>query len=286
MEVHIINYIGQAATSALLEEVSATPKPGLVDRENSGSHSDMDFFTFMTSSATLSPYFFKTAEIGYNWSGSVEELFLKLREVGIEAEKSMFKATNGVNTHKGLIFSLGILSAVAAYYYNRNNVFDINKILLLCGDMTRATLEKEFDVIKQGLARTKGEELYINHGIKGIRGEVQSGFRSVRKISLPAMQQLARQGISKNDNLLHTLFCLMENVEDTNILARHDFETLKYVQETARKILEKGSVFSKEGINYIRETDKEFIKRRISPGGCADLLAVTVMSYKIYEYLD
>lgn len=281
---HIIYYIGQVATSALLEEVSTTPKPGLVDRVNSGGHSDMDFFTFINSSSALSPYFFKMAQVGYDWEESLNDLFQKLREIGMEAEKAMFQATGGVNTHKGLVFSLGILSAAAAYYYKKNAVFDINAILLLCGEMTIHSLEKEFQGIKESSPQTKGEELYIKYGVKGIRGEVQGGFKNVREVALPIMIELRKQGKNKNDRLLQTLLYLMVAVEDTNVLARHDFETLRYVQETTAKALEKGGIFTKQGELFIQAMDKEFSQGRISPGGCADLLAVTVMSYKLSAY--
>src|SRR4051812_47765287 len=112
MAEHWIQTISQKALLSLLYEVSASPKPGLVDRYNQGAHKDMDFFTFMASSAALSNYFNDCVAEGVKYSGqNPQELFFSLRSLGVDAEKSMFEATDNVNTHKGLIFSLGIICA-------------------------------------------------------------------------------------------------------------------------------------------------------------------------------
>ncbi len=93
-----------AAVRALLYEVSATPKPGLVDRNNSGSHQDMDFFTFVDSSSALIPWFRDFFSIGWEHGDETgDRLFERLRFAGQNAEAKMFSATGGVNTHKGLI---------------------------------------------------------------------------------------------------------------------------------------------------------------------------------------
>jgi triphosphoribosyl-dephospho-CoA synthase CitG len=278
IKTQVTRYIGEGATKALLEEVSATPKPGLVDRKNSGAHDDMDFFTFMNSAAALSPYFLEMAQAGYDCTCSLDQLFLVLRKIGVEAEKAMFKATKGINTHKGLIFSLGILSGAAGYYHKEEGRFDVEDILRLCGKITSKTIEAEFEAIKAREPRTKGEALYIQYGVRGIRAEAMSGFQSVREISLPLMKKLLQEGKEKNDVYVQVLLQLMAKVEDTNILGRHDFDKLYHVQELARRALARGGIFSKQGKQYIEEMDEAFIKGRVSPGGCADLLAITIMS--------
>ena len=102
--------IGKMAADALRAEAAATPKPGLVDMENSGAHRDMDYPLFLTSCSALEPYFAECAEIGSRApEDDSRQALQSLREAGLEAEKAMFSATGGVNTHKGLIFSMGIL---------------------------------------------------------------------------------------------------------------------------------------------------------------------------------
>ena len=127
------NEAGALALESMLVEVSVTPKPGLVDRNNSGAHKDMDFFTFMKSAASLARSFEEFSEAGFesgikflkfnftnkNIKNSADEvlqnLFPVIRKIGIKAEKKMFKATNGINTHKGEIFSLGVFCACAGF---------------------------------------------------------------------------------------------------------------------------------------------------------------------------
>ena len=88
------------AVRALLYEVTTTPKPGLVDRRNSGSHTDMDSFTFMSSAASLYPYFEACTRAGRKTAdGPAPETFAALRPLGCEAEGEMLAATHGVNTH-------------------------------------------------------------------------------------------------------------------------------------------------------------------------------------------
>lgn len=83
-----------AAVRALLYEVSATPKPGLVDRNNSGSHRDMDFFTFVDSSSALIPWFRDFFSIGWEHGDETgDRLFERLRFAGQNAEAKMFSAT-------------------------------------------------------------------------------------------------------------------------------------------------------------------------------------------------
>ncbi|MFA9376624.1 MAG: triphosphoribosyl-dephospho-CoA synthase CitG [Lachnotalea sp.] len=277
----IINFIGQSATKSLLAEVSTTPKPGLVDRISNGAHNDMNYKTFIDSANAISPYFFKMAELGYDWEDSLPELFLAIRVVGIEAENAMYVATNHVNTHKGLIFSAGIISAAAAYVYRKFGVFDTKIIFKICTRMTFDIIENDFKKIDSKHPKTNGEKLYLKHRNKGIRGEVQSGFPTVENISLPALKYYRKLNCNKNLSHIQVLMLLIANVDDTNVLARHNKATLDFVKETAKSFLNKGGVFSENGIASIWNMDDMFIQKNISSGGCADLLAITIMIYDL-----
>ena len=153
----------------MLFEVSATPKPGLVDRNNSGAHKDMDFYTFVESSASLTHTFYQCALNGLKFKGkSLNELMDSIRPIGIEGEKRMFKATKGVNTHKGLIFSLGIISAAAAVEYKETQrlQMDVDKICDKVKDMTKGISDKELGGKTQKNILTYGERLFQRYGIK------------------------------------------------------------------------------------------------------------------------
>jgi len=273
--------IARRAQQALLYEVSASPKPGLVDRFGPGAHKDMDFFTFMASSAALGPYFQTCAFEGQEFSGDdPRRLFQSLRVVGARAETAMFEATGGVNTHKGLVFSLGIICAAAAGCMKKSNTgkADIEDICAMAAMMTEGLCNRELAGMKKEEGLTYGERLYRQYGFKGIRGEVESGFITVRRHALPALQKAKAQNtLSLNDCYLQTLLQLMAVNEDTNIAARFDAGKLQYVRQYAQKVLDAGGMFTRLGGEMLHEMDTKFTMENISPGGSADLLAVTIM---------
>ncbi|ARE89341.1 triphosphoribosyl-dephospho-CoA synthase CitG [Clostridium formicaceticum] len=284
----ICQYLSELAIKSMLYEVSATPKPGLVDRNNAGAHKDMDFFTFMASSAALSDTFYQCAKAGAGFEGkALTELMNSIRPIGIQGEKRMFQATQGINTHKGLIFSLGIIVAVAAVQYGETQSLKMNveKICDKVKEMTKGISDRELGNVSKASPSTYGEKLFQKYGVKGIRGEVESGFHTVRTHSLPILQELIKSGKSMNDTLVQVLLHLMTVTEDSNVLGRHDWEALEYVKASAKELLNMGGMFTEEGRQRLVETDREFIRKNISPGGSADLLAVTMMLYSLKKCL-
>jgi triphosphoribosyl-dephospho-CoA synthase len=277
----VCGMIGRCALESMLYEVSATPKPGLVDRANQGAHLDMDFFSFMASSAALAPYFVQCALKGAEFSeGNIQGLLQILRPIGMEAEKAMFRATGGINTHKGLVFSLGIVSAAAAYCWKEKapSKLNVEDICEKVSRMTRGLCSQELIFLEKTEGLTYGERIYKKYGSKGIRGEVEAGFPTVRTVSLPEFEKLySSKNHHINDILVQTLLHLLAVNEDTNVLARQDKETLDYVKNYAYKVLDIGGIFTDMGRAMVYEMDMEFIRKNISPGGSADLLAVTMM---------
>ncbi len=86
-------YFSALAAKSLLDEVHTTPKPGLVDCRNNGSHKDMDVPLFTKSANALKPYFEECFSIGKNTANlSPSETFPFLRNAGILAEKTMYNA--------------------------------------------------------------------------------------------------------------------------------------------------------------------------------------------------
>lgn len=272
------------AVRSLLYEVSATPKPGLVDRNNNGAHNDMDFFTFIDSSSVLGEAFYGCTMAGIKHQGNSETLLKTIRPIGIRGEERMFAITKDINTHKGLIFSLGIISAVIGYLYSRNpnRVWCANDICEQVRHMTKGLVERELTGKSFNKPSTYGEKLYVKYGVAGIRGEVASGFETVMSYGLPLLKELMESQIgSFNDRLVQVLLHLMVHTEDSNILGRHNLEMLQKVQTRSKRIIELGGIFSPEGIEAIKEFDQWCIEHWVSPGGSADLLAVTIMLYFI-----
>lgn len=268
--------VGQYLTQAILLEVSTHPKPGLVTRLSNGTHKDMSIFTFMMSSAVLSKAFNDLQDIGQAHRGTLVELFCKLRSYGVGAEAELLRVTKGVNTQRGILFAGGIVSAVSGYAMNMGLSRDA--LLPLIKEMAAGLVARELKNLDHA-AMTAGEKLYYKYGITGIRGEVENGFPSVVNYGLPALEDAFDKGATINDALVHALISLMTVVEDSNVIWRTDYDTLLEVQRIAKNILSLGSVFTEKGRMAIAETERYFLQRRISPGGSADLLSVTITLY-------
>ena len=264
------------ACQALLYEVGTTPKPGLVDRENSGSHRDMDIFTFFSSSSALWPYFETCARIGRETADDpAPETFRRIRPAGRQAEADMLAATGGVNTHKGAIFSLGILCA-AMGRLPRSFWRSSDRLLKECAAMAHGLVEQDFGGLTEENACTVGQKLYLRHGITGIRGQVEAGFPAVSQAGLPTLKKGLSAGLSLNDAGCAALLALMTAATDTNLIARRSLETQKQTVSRIRGLLE-GQPFP-DG-ETLRRLDREFTEDHLSPGGSADLLAICYLLY-------
>ncbi len=257
--------IGKLALRALIDEVETTPKPGLVDRENAGSHRDMDIHTFYRSAAALEPYFRECARLGMETAHRPpEETFPLLRAAGLEAEKTMFAATGGVNTHKGAIFTMGILCGAAGRLWSPTEKIGEAALFREVAAMTAPAMAQDF---QRGLGDTAGGRLYAQRGIRGIRGEAALGLPTVRETGLRAYRKYLAEGLSKNDAGVLALLHLIAGTEDTCLLHRGGQEGAAWAKARTAAMLEETSMAP------IRRLDQEFIQKNLSPGGSADLLA-------------
>ncbi|WP_138204852.1 triphosphoribosyl-dephospho-CoA synthase CitG [Haloimpatiens lingqiaonensis] len=275
--------VASLAVKAMLYEVSAFPKPGLVTPVSNGAHKDMNYFTFIDSTCALMETMIKFSEIGFSSKGE-KEIFKEARDIGKIGDKHMLQSTNGVNTHKGMIFLMG-LSCIAALktMYEKKNFDEIeNTIKRMTKGIVREDLEEAMDG-KDENSLTYGEFLYKNYGIKGIRGEVEKGIPIVFEHSLKIYEE--NNDLDTNDRLVHTLIGIMSCCEDTNVIHRHNIEVLKEVQNKAKYIMKIGGMQTKNGRKAVKDLNDEFISRNISPGGCADLLAVTVFFHNVKKLL-
>ena len=277
----ISKQIASKAYIALLEEVYTTPKPGLVDLYSCGAHTDMDVSTFEKSALALTPYFVSMAELGVSYYGNLEELFIKIREVGVSAEQAMYRATEGVNTHKGVIFSVGIFCAAAGRCireYGRITPNNLSKIQLL---MTKRILLNELQEIMKNKPQSHGELNIKRYDTLGARGEGIRGYPAVWKIALPILAEGRQKKRERNLVKLQALISLMEQVEDSNIISRKGLNTLKEVQKLSKDFLMRGGAYSVNALSELEKMDKQFVDMNISAGGCADLLAVSLFIEKL-----
>lgn len=264
----------QQAVRALLYEVTTTPKPGLVDRRNSGSHTDMDSFTFMSSAASLYPYFEACAKAGRaTMDRPAPETFAALRPLGCEAEGEMLDATHGINTHKGAIFSIGITCA-ALGRLDRSLWKDSARVLAEVSAMTKGLTAQDFAGVTAENAVTAGQKLYVQYGITGVRGQVEAGLPAVLEHGLPALEQGLAQGYDINRAGCGALLAILAHSTDTNIIARSSRERQLALVDELNALLAQ-TPYPDEAL--LAALDDHFIAEHLSPGGSADLLALTYL---------
>lgn len=260
--------LADLAVASLIEEVSLTPKPGLVDRIDQGSHHDLTYSMMVNSANSLHKTFYKMALIAY---GNRPSLYLreKIGEIGREGEAEMFRVTNGVNTHKGAIWSLGLLTAAASIHKGQSDEIEL---CFTAGEI--AQYEDRFIPIQL----TNGIKAVRKYGVHGAKAEAQLAFPHIRKYSLPAFKAALNQ-YNYETAKFYAFLALMANLDDTCLLHRGGIEGLNYAKKYAGEVLKTGELHALYLMN-----DK-FIERNLSPGGSADLLAATIYLYKVRQLM-
>ena len=264
--------LAHLACNALRQELDTTPKPGLVDQHDSGAHTDMDYALMQRSIAALRPYFVQIAQAGQQ--GNTDHATLS--RIGIEAERAMLKATGGVNTHRGALFSLGLAVAQG------------NKGLRACslseqsGERTKVQSNKASD-LQAGIIRlasqfpdtqgTHGSHAVSQYQAKGALAMAREGYEQLFNDWLPFLCELQQQG----DPYAHhkTLLRIMAQLDDTNVLHRCGAEVAQRVKAEAATLLADFSPDRLEAMN------RRYTAENISPGGAADMLALTIFIHAI-----
>lgn len=282
--------IASMAQRAVLYEVTATPKPGLVDRNDSGAHQDMDFYTFMDSSVSLYKGFFDCAMAGLSFDESdLSQLMDQIRRPGMACEAHMFRATKGINTHKGIIFSLGIACAATGYLKRpiiapvgskgKAQTLTMEKICKTVSQMTGHLVAKDFKDIaaKDVKTLTYGEKQYLHYGFTGIRGEVASGFATIQRETFKTLRTWKKKEVLKHNELsLELLLRLMQSAEDTNLINRGGIDGLVFAKRHAKAFVDAGGMTQEDAFEQLERLNLLFCDHRLSPGGSADLLSVAL----------
>jgi len=261
--------ISQLALKSMITEVSTMPSYGLVSPVTKGSHKDMDYYTFLESSFAIAPFIKEMVEAGYSYE-TPKNIFKAIRTIGIKCEETMFKVTKGINTHKGMIFLIGVVAtALGKALYEK---ISFNKVQIILKNMCENILD-DFKDLHKKKDLTHGEALYLKYGFAGIRGEIKKGLENIFQEIIPKHKDSNLKG---NDLYSETLLMLISKVEDSTIVHRQNIEKLREVQRRAYEILNLGGFNSEEGIKAAHDFEKQCIDENVSPGGSADLLALVI----------
>jgi len=276
--------ISGLAVRSLLMEAALAPKPGLVTPYDNGSHKDMDFETFARSALALSDCFAECAATGRTLSARPpEESLVVLKKNGIDGEKAMYEVTNGVNTHKGAIYLLGLLCAAAGRIAElQRGRFTPHELAKTAAAFVKGVVERELaNSPASKEPATAGERAYAAHGLTGARGEAERGY----PLTLSALDYLlARvEYMSFEIALTDTFFFIVSRNDDTNIYSRGGMDGLKMAKEYAGEVLLAGGANTSEGRERIRAAERAFVKKNLSPGGSADILSSCVFLMLLSE---
>lgn len=259
--------LADLAVDALIDEADLSPKPALVDRRGNGAHTDLHLGLMHASALALWPAFKEMAEAALH----IGEVGLPLREaigrIGREGEQAMLATTNGVNTHRGAIWALGLLVTAAALQ---------PKSVALCAARL-ALLDDRY--APQPLSH--GAQVAQRYGARGAREEAQLGFPSVLQRGLPQLHKSRASGHGEQNARLDALLAIMTELADTCVLYRAGEQGLQAMQSGAQAVLDAGGSASLSGRRRLHELDQQLIALNASPGGAADLLAATLLLDRI-----
>lgn len=259
--------IGRLAIKSLYSELILYPKPGLVSLVDQGSHLDMSSATFLKSLWSLRFYFSQMAQAGYYGSK-----FSELKGIAVDAEKKMLQATQGKNTHRGAIFSLGLLAASSGACFRQTLAptnYNIRAVLL---EEWGEDLRKHcFDQ-----SSSNGSRAIQNFQITGAREEAASGFRSLFEIALPRLSKSLREGRTWEEAQVDCLFTLIANLEDTNLYHRGGLKGASTARILAQNFIDHGGTANKNWRVLAINIHEKFVSQSLSPGGAADLLSAAI----------
>lgn len=267
IEEHLTDLIHSRVMKSIHTELDMYPKFGLVSNRDSGVHDDMNIEHFIKSTFAIKKYIKQFILYGIR----NEDDPLKLQKIGEKAEKAMFKATNNINTQKGLIFALGVfLPAFSKAIVNNEDVgFVQNEISAI----TKVITKDYYKELENKENLTHGDIIYQQHKIRGIRGEALKGFDIIFEIN-------RYENISKYNRPYEYFIELMSKLDDTTIIYRNDLPTLRQVQKEMTELISQGG-FTENTLRYKQLSD-QYISQGISPGGSSDLLVLKL----IYERLN
>ena len=260
--------LGRAAVRALYAEISLEPKPGLVSFKDCGSHLDMDGSTFLRSLFALRGYFPRIAQ-----AGAQGVSFAVLQSLGKAAEARMLAATGGINTHRGAVFGLGLLCASAGQLQAQGLPLTPLHLRAVLLSTWGEALAERAKATRLAAPTSNGQRVAQRYGLRSAGDEAARAFPTLFDATLPALQAALAWGACPRAARVQALFASMAVLDDTNLVHRGGLEGLHFVQSSACRFIEMGGVRQADWLLQARAMHADFVQRRLSPGGAADVLA-------------
>ncbi|MCM2565098.1 triphosphoribosyl-dephospho-CoA synthase [Janthinobacterium kumbetense] len=270
--------LARQVLQALLDEVTLTPKPGLVDLRSRGAHADLNWALMCHSACVLEPVFAAMAQAGWESGDDDDGLRQRIGAIGRDGEALMLAATGGVNTHRGAIWALGLLVTAAAQQGARGASLAPQAVAARAGALARL-----HDRGAPGATGNKGELACLRYEVDGARGQARAGFPLVTGAGLPALHASRVRGDSETTARLNALLAILSGLDDTCVLSRGGEAALLALQSGAARVLAAGGAATAAGTEALLALEAVALARGVSPGGAADLLAATLFLDRLTE---
>ncbi|TDV60528.1 triphosphoribosyl-dephospho-CoA synthase [Pseudomonas sp. LP_7_YM] len=257
--------LADLAVDALIDEADLSPKPALVDRRSSGAHKDLHLGLMHASALSLWPAFREMAEVAIQIGEIGQPLREAIGRIGREGEAAMMRTTDGVNTHRGAIWALGLLVTAAAL-----DPSDLTPAGLGLRAGCLALIEDRNQVSN---TQSHGAEVARQYGAMGAREQAQMGFPAVIQTGLPQLKRSRAARHGEQNARLDALLAIMTELSDTCVLYRAGEQGLLAMQQGAQRVLDVGGSASLSGRRALHDLDQQLLGLNASPGGAADLLA-------------
>lgn len=267
------------AVHALVAEVNLTPKPALVDQRGSGAHDDLTLDLMERSAHSLHPMFVAMAHAAFQHATCSQALREAIGEIGRVGEATMLHATNGVNTHRGAIWALGLMVTASALMSLDTKPVQAVELCQLAGII--AQFEDRF-IPQQALSH--GQQVQKVFGINGAKAQAQQGFPTIVKFGLPELDKSRQTQGNETTARVDALLAMMTTLDDTCVLYRAGETGLARMQQGAQEVLDLGGYSTFAGQHAFNSLEQDLLRLRASPGGVADLLAATLFIDRVEQF--
>ena len=271
-------HIARCAQLAMVLEVSATPKPGNIDRDH--DYSDTRFEHFLASAVGVYPVLEEAARFDCGVGSFIRQAVL---------ESARWQ--KGGNTHFGAFILLvplvmaggacddtGCLRERVARLVKETTVDDAVELYRAFSDAkVRVKPVGDLDLSDSASVdkiKDKGLTLFdmmeISAGYDIIAGEWVNGFSKTFECAHLILEKIKTHNI--NDAVMFSFMEMLAQNKDTFIQTKFDSKKAEEVSRRAAEILQKGG----EDLNILRNDihafDRELLDEGVNPGSTADII--------------